>query len=100
MSKISFNLNVDNISIETDSDKPLLWVLRDELQLKDTKYGCGIGQSGACTVLLDGQPLRSCSIEVQNVENKKITTIEGVGKKDGLHPVQQAWIEIQTPQCG
>jgi aerobic-type carbon monoxide dehydrogenase small subunit (CoxS/CutS family) len=78
---------------------PLLWVLRDELGLTGTKYGCGIAACGACTVHLDGQPVRSCVMPVSAVEGKAITTIEGLSK-DGSHPVQKAWVQLQVPQCG
>lgn len=85
--------------VEADPAMPLLWVLRDLLGLTGTKYGCGISQCGACTVLVDGKPLRSCTTPVSVVSGKSITTIEGLSK-DRSHPVQQAWIEEQVPQCG
>jgi isoquinoline 1-oxidoreductase alpha subunit len=78
---------------------PLLWVLRDELDLTGTKYSCGIAACGACTVLVDGQPVRSCVMPVSALEGKKITTIEALSK-DGSHPVQKAWVQLQVPQCG
>jgi isoquinoline 1-oxidoreductase alpha subunit len=78
---------------------PLLWVLRDELKLAGTKYGCGIAQCGACTVLVDGQPVRSCATPAASVAGKKIVTIEGLGPK-GLNKVQKAWVEKSVPQCG
>jgi isoquinoline 1-oxidoreductase alpha subunit len=79
---------------------PLLWALRDILQLTGTKYGCGIAQCGACTVHLDGQPIRSCSIPVSAAVGSRITTIEGLAKGEELHPVQKAWIELDVVQCG
>jgi len=86
---------------EIDPSTPLLWVLRDELGLVGTKYGCGIAQCGACTVHLDGAPVRSCQIPVGNLTNQAITTIEGLAAADGtLTPVQEAWVEIDVPQCG
>ncbi|MSR03138.1 MAG: (2Fe-2S)-binding protein [Gemmatimonadetes bacterium] len=85
--------------VAADSTTPLLWVLRDVLGMTGTKYGCGIAQCGACTVHLDGVPVRSCSIPLSAVGAKKVTTIEGLSP-DGSHPVQQAWVELQVPQCG
>jgi aerobic-type carbon monoxide dehydrogenase small subunit (CoxS/CutS family) len=85
--------------VEADPAMPLLWVLRDLLGLTGTKYGCGISQCGACTVLVDGKPLRSCTTPVSVVSGKSITAIQGLSK-DRSHPVQQAWIEEQVPQCG
>ena len=85
--------------METIPEKPLLWVLRDDLRLKGTKYGCGIGQCGACTVHLGSNAVRSCSLPVSSVHDQEVTTIEGLGAH-GLHPVQKVWIELQVPQCG
>ena len=85
--------------MNVDPDTPLLWVLRDELRLTGTKYGCGEGQCGACTVHVDGAALRSCVVPVSSVARQKITTIEGLSP-DGRHPVQRAWIEEDVPQCG
>ena len=85
--------------MNVDPDTPLLWVLRDELLLTGTKYGCGEGQCGACTVHVDGAALRSCVVPVSSVARQKITTIEGLSS-DGRHPVQRAWIEEDVPQCG
>ena len=85
--------------VDVEPDMPLLWVLRDHLGLPGTKYGCGISACGACTVHLDGEAVRSCSLPVSAAQGKKITTIEGLSKK-GLHPVQKAWIEHEVPQCG
>jgi len=98
---MSISLIVNGIAstVDIEPDTPLLWVLRDSLKLTGTKYGCGIAQCGACTVLIDGQALRSCSIPVSAVAGKTITTIEGLSV-DGTHPVQLAWIEHDVPQCG
>ncbi len=85
--------------VAADPTTPLLWVIRDVLGMTGTKYGCGIAQCGACTVHLDGVPVRSCSIPLSAVGAKKVTTIEGLSP-DGSHPVQQAWVELQVPQCG
>jgi isoquinoline 1-oxidoreductase alpha subunit len=79
---------------------PLLWVLRDELNVKGPKFGCGIGQCGACTVHLNGEPVRSCAVPVSEAAGKRIVTIEGLASGGRLHPVQQAWIDHQVPQCG
>lgn len=96
-----FNLHVNGTTHEVDvsPDTPILWVLRDHLNLVGTKFGCGIGQCGACTIHLDGTAARSCSVRVDKVADLKITTIEGLSEK-GDHPVQQAWIEHDVPQCG
>ena len=87
---------LDNI----DPSTPLLWVLRDNLGLVGTKFGCGIAQCGACTVHLDGQPARACSVPVGSVGTQAVTTIEGLGTEEKLHPLQQAWIDHDVPQCG
>lgn len=92
-------VNGRRVSVRSDPDTPLLWVLRDELGLTGTKYGCGIAACGACTVHIDGQAVRSCSLELADVEGS-ITTIEGLGTPDALHAVQRAWIENQVAQCG
>jgi isoquinoline 1-oxidoreductase alpha subunit len=97
---ISLNINGVQREVEADADMPLLWALRDILQLTGTKYGCGIAQCGACTVHLDGQPIRSCSIPVSAAVGGRITTIEGIAEGEKLHPVQQAWIELDVVQCG
>jgi isoquinoline 1-oxidoreductase alpha subunit len=96
-----FTLHVNGKEHKADvaEDTPLLWVLRDHLQLVGTKYGCGVGQCGACTVHLNGNPLRSCLMPVSALEDGKITTIEGLSEK-GDHPVQRAWEEVDVPQCG
>jgi len=85
--------------VDVSADMPLLWVLRDILNFTGTKFGCGAGLCGACTVHLDGQPARSCSLQVRAVGNRAITTIEGLSE-DGSHPVQRAWVEEDVPQCG
>jgi len=97
----TFNLNINGKKQQVDADPntPMLWVLRDHLQMVGTKYGCGIAQCGACTVHLDGVAMRSCSLPVSAIGDKKITTIEGLSEK-GDHPVQQAWLEHDVPQCG
>ena len=97
----SYNLKINGkaVSITADEDTPLLWVLRDELNLVGTKFGCGIAQCGACTVHIDGTAVRSCSIPIASLEGANITTIEGLSDKK-LHPVQEAWKELDVPQCG
>ncbi|MGB0863316.1 MAG: (2Fe-2S)-binding protein [Saprospiraceae bacterium] len=96
-----FNLTVNNKThqVDVDADTPILWVLRDELNLVGTKYGCGIAQCGACTIHLDGKATRSCILPIASIKNKSITTIEGLSEK-GNHPVQKAWKEHDVPQCG
>jgi isoquinoline 1-oxidoreductase alpha subunit len=96
---ISFTVNNRPVRVDADPETPLLWVLRDDLGLTGTKYGCGIALCGACTVHIDGQPVRSCSLPVAAAEGRSLTTIEGLSA-DRSHPVQQAWIEQQVPQCG
>lgn len=96
----TLNVNGKRVRITSDPSTPLLWVLREELELTGTKYGCGIAQCGACTVHIDGQAIRACVYPVSAVTSKqKITTIEGLSD-DGSHPVQKAWEEIDVPQCG
>jgi len=98
--KYSLNINGEKRAVEVpDGNSPLLWVIRDGLNLKGTKFGCGKAACGACTIHIDGKAVRSCSFPVKMAEGKEITTIEGLGK-DGLHPVQQAWKEEIVPQCG
>jgi len=95
----SFTLNINGKAhtVQADGDVPLLWVIREYLQMTGTKFGCGIAQCGACTVHVDGQPMRSCQLQVSRAVGREITTIEGI-RED--HPVKQAWIDIQVPQCG
>jgi isoquinoline 1-oxidoreductase subunit alpha len=99
MKNIAFILNGKGIKVEVDPDKPLLWVLREDLGLTGTKYGCGMAICGCCTVNLDGDAVRSCVTPMSRVEGKQVTTIEGLSK-DLSHPVQKAWMQIQVPQCG
>ena len=99
MSNYTLNINGEKIIVNVDSDTPLLWVLRDELNLVGTKFGCGIAQCGACTVHVNNAAVRSCSVPVSSLKNESITTIEGLSDK-GTHPVQEAWKEIDVPQCG
>jgi isoquinoline 1-oxidoreductase subunit alpha len=96
---ISLNVNGKRSLVDVEDDMPLLWVLRDELGLTGTKYGCGVALCGACTVHVDGQPMRSCVVPASVLKDKKITTIEALSK-DGNHPVQKAWVKLQVPQCG
>ena len=97
MAQITLNINGKDHTVQVSEDVPLLWVIREHLQLTGTKFGCGISQCGACTVHVDGQPMRSCQLRVSRVAGRKITTIEGIAED---HPVKQAWIDIQVPQCG
>ena len=99
MPNYTININGKERIVEADSDTPLLWVLRDELNLVGTKFGCGIAQCGACTVHMDGIATRSCQMQISILNDAKITTIEGLSE-DGNHPVQEAWKEIDVPQCG
>jgi aerobic-type carbon monoxide dehydrogenase small subunit (CoxS/CutS family) len=96
---IALTVNGTTRTIDADPEMPLLWALRDLLGLTGAKYGCGIGQCGACTVLVDGEAQRSCVLPLDAVGNRAVTTIEGL-EADGLHPVQKAWIAAQVPQCG
>ena len=95
----TLNVNGKQVSVDVEDDMPLLWVLRDELGLTGTKYGCGIAMCGACTVHVDGQPVRSCVMPASAMVGKKITTIEALSS-NGSHPVQKAWVQLQVPQCG
>ncbi|UVW27377.1 (2Fe-2S)-binding protein [Massilia sp. H6] len=99
MSKYMLNINGKSQAIDVEPDTPLLWALRDALGLVGTKYGCGMGQCGACTVHIDGVPARSCLLPVAGIGKGKITTIEGLDAK-AQHPLQQAWQELDVPQCG
>ncbi len=94
-----FNLNGRTVSVHSNEEAPLLWVIRDELGLKGTKFGCGIGMCGACTVHVDGRATRSCITAVGAVAGAEVTTIEGLDP-EGKHPLQIAWLELQVPQCG
>lgn len=96
---LKLSINGEETEVDLEPDMPLLWVLRDELGLTGTKFGCGIAACGACTVHVNGVAMRSCVLPLKAVENADVTTIEGIAR-DGLHPVQQAWIEHQVPQCG
>ncbi|MFO1426105.1 MAG: (2Fe-2S)-binding protein [Steroidobacteraceae bacterium] len=96
---VKLNINGQSVEVDVEPDTPLLWVLRDTIGLTGTKYGCGMALCGACTVHLDGAPVRSCSTPVSAIGEAKVTTIEGLSK-DRSHPVQQAWLEIDVPQCG
>ncbi|HWN84667.1 MAG TPA: (2Fe-2S)-binding protein [Vicinamibacterales bacterium] len=95
----TLNVNGKTTTVDVPADMPLLWVIRDVLNLKGTKFGCGIGQCGACTVNLRGRAVRACQTPVSTAANAPITTIEGLSA-DGTHPLQQAWMEIDVPQCG
>jgi isoquinoline 1-oxidoreductase subunit alpha len=103
MEIMKLNLTINNkiTSFEVDPDMPLLWLIRDEAKLKGTKFSCGMAMCGACSVHVDGEVVRSCSYPVKMAEGKKITTIEGLSTDENhLHPIQQAWMDIQVPQCG
>ena len=97
---MKLTVNGKNHTLDTEPEMPLLWALRDELNIKGPKFGCGVAQCGACTVLLNGEPVRSCSYPVSAAAGQKVITIEGLADKDRLHAVQQAWIDHQVPQCG
>jgi isoquinoline 1-oxidoreductase alpha subunit len=97
---IKLSVNGKAVSIDADADMPLLWALREQLQLTGTKFGCGMALCGACTVHLDGQPVRSCSTPISAAAGKKVTTIEGIGKTRTGKAVQAAWISHDVPQCG
>ena len=97
--KVDFTVNGKAVSVDVPAQMPLLWVLRDSLSLKGTKYGCGEGQCGACTVHMRGRAVKSCQVEVQSVAGAAITTIEGLSP-NGTHPLQMAWKELDVPECG
>jgi aerobic-type carbon monoxide dehydrogenase small subunit (CoxS/CutS family) len=99
VAKYTILVNGEQRTVTAEPAMPLLWVLRDLLGLTGTKFGCGIAQCGACTVHLDGQPVRSCAVPVSTVPGKRVTTIEGL-TADRSHPLQRAWIEVDVPQCG
>jgi isoquinoline 1-oxidoreductase alpha subunit len=94
---LSLNINGRDVTVQAAPETPLLWVLRDELKMTGTKYGCGIAECGACTVHADGQAIRSCQTPISSAQGVKITTIEGLG---GTHPLQTAWVKLDVPQCG
>ena len=94
----TLTVNGNSTTVDTPEDMPLLWVLRDVLKMKGTKFGCGVGACGACTVQVDGRPIRSCQTPISSV-SADVTTIEGLSE-DGSHPLQQAWMELDVPQCG
>ena len=97
---ITFSLNGNQVTLDVADDMPVLWMLRDHLGLTGTKYGCGIAQCGACTIHVDGRAIRSCVLPAVSVKGKSVVTIEGLAGEAALHPVQQAWIDEQVPQCG
>lgn len=99
MATFNLNINGDKQTVEVDPKTPVLWVLRDHLNLVGTKFGCGVAQCGACTIHVDGNATRSCILPVSQIENKEVVTIEGLSK-DGDHPVQKAWLEHDVAQCG
>ncbi len=96
----SLNVNGKQVTVDVEDDMPLLWVLRDELGLTGTKYACGVAACGACTVLIDGKPVRSCVMPASALEGRKITTIEALSADGQSHAVQKAWVQLQVPQCG
>lgn len=97
---VQFTLNGKTVQKETEADQSLLWFLRGDMELTGTKYGCGVGLCGACTVLVDGLAQRACMLDVQSIANKKLTTIEGLAEGGTLHPVQQAFVDHDALQCG
>ncbi len=99
MTSLVINVNLKPYTVDVEPDMPLLWVLRDRIGLTGTKYGCGVGLCGTCTVHLDGQAVRSCALPVSSVGSKQVTTIEGLSV-DGSHPLQQAWLSESVSQCG
>ncbi|HKJ70793.1 MAG TPA: (2Fe-2S)-binding protein [Gammaproteobacteria bacterium] len=100
MTAVSLTVNGETYKADVASDTPLLWVLRDNFGLTGTKYGCGIAQCGACTVHLDGQPVRSCTTPVTQADGREVATVEGLASGEDLHPLQAAWIAENVPQCG
>lgn len=99
MATFNLKINGEKKQVDVAPDTPMLWVLRDHLDMVGTKYGCGVAMCGACTIHLDGNAVRSCQIPVSAAEGKSLTTIEGLSE-DGDHPVQKAWLEVDVPQCG
>lgn len=100
MAETTIKVNGEEVIVPVGDDATLLWVLRDDLKMKGTKYGCGMAECGACTVLIDGQPGRACITPLSAIAGKEITTIEGLGDEANPHPIQQAWLEAGAPQCG
>ena len=98
--QMQFTLNGKPVKLDSETDQPLLWFLRGDMQLTGAKYGCGVGLCGACTVLVDGVAQQSCMLDVASIANKKVTTIEGLAEGDKLHPVQQAFVDNDALQCG
>src|SRR5262249_45524991 len=99
MTKVTFAINGASVNVDADADTPLLWVIREHLKLTGTKFGCGAGLCGACTVHLDGRAVRSCQTQLSEVVNRKVTTIEGLSP-DSSHPLQKGWLALQVPKCG
>jgi isoquinoline 1-oxidoreductase alpha subunit len=97
---ISFELNGKNVQVDAAPDTPLLWTIRDHLKLKGSKFGCGMGLCGACSMLVDGESTRTCILPLSAVQGRKVTTIEGIGNPDMMSTLQQAWVESSVPQCG
>ena len=97
---ITLSINGKSYEVDVDEDTPLLWVLRDTIGLTGTNYGCGIAQCGACTVHIDGVATRSCQVPVGSLKGREVTTIEALAQNGKLHPVQQAWLDLDVPQCG
>jgi isoquinoline 1-oxidoreductase alpha subunit len=97
---INFQLNNSSVQVDIDPDTPLLWVVRDHFKLKGSKFGCGMGLCGACTMHVNGEAVRTCTLPIAAVQGAVITSIEGLGTADNLHPLQQAWVEHSVPQCG
>ena len=100
MARISLSVNGKKQVVDVDPDTPLLYVLRDDLRLNGPKFGCGLGQCGACTVIIDGNAIRSCQMPVSSAQNRPVTTVEGLGSTKKLHPLQQAFVDEQAVQCG
>lgn len=100
MANVSFKLNGEGCEIDSEPSTPLLYVLRDELKLNGARYGCGSEQCGACRVLVDGEPFFSCTLALADVSGKSVTTIEGIGTRDAMHPLQQAFLDANAAQCG